>query len=77
MADLKGLVVAYDAKLYPISAICSACGEEMLEQETQISRSERTPEWIQSQFELHKMRKHSREDVNQAAARIVRKAAGG
>ena len=45
--------------------------------ESKGASSAESNKWVAIQFDLHVRQKHSREDVNQAAARIVRKATGG
>jgi hypothetical protein len=45
--------------------------------ESKGASSAESNKWFAIQFDLHVRQKHNREDVNQAAARIIKKAAGG
>jgi len=71
------LLIEFDENSHPVSAKCSACGVQMPLMESKGASSEESSKWFAIQFDLHVRHKHSREDVNQAAARIVRKATGG
>jgi len=75
MAHPPTLRVIYDAKNFPMSANCTACGEEMPRGELRTVFIGEKLRWFKSQFDLHLKQKHPPpEDVNQAAVRIVREA---
>lgn len=74
MANLPTAVIVCDVNGVPVSAKCSACGEEMPQGEPRGTTRELSLKWFQQQFALHSRQKHPREDVNQAAARVVREA---
>jgi hypothetical protein len=74
MANRPTLKIVYDANNFPVSAKCFACSEEMPQGEPRITSKEENRKWFKAQFDLHKKQKHPREDVNQAAARIVKEA---
>jgi hypothetical protein len=68
------LLLEFDENSHPVSAKCSACGVQMPLMESKGASSEESSKWFAIQFDLHVRHKHSREDVNQAAARVVREA---
>jgi hypothetical protein len=74
MAEKPELLVDYDANSHPFSAKCSACGVQMPLMESKGGSSAERSKWFAIQFDLHVRQKHSSEDVNQVAARIVREA---
>jgi hypothetical protein len=74
MAKKPELLVDYSANSHPVSAKCSACGIQMPLMESRGASSAESSKWFAIQFDLHVRQKHSRENVNQAAARIVREA---
>ena len=74
MAHPPTLRVIYDAKNFPMSANCTACGEEMPGGELRTVFIGEKLRWFKAQFDLHRKQKHPPEDVNQAAVRIVREA---
>jgi hypothetical protein len=59
---------------HPASAKCSACGAQMPLMESKGASPAESRKWFEIQFDLHVRQKHTREDANQAAARIVRDA---
>jgi hypothetical protein len=74
MAKKLELLVEYDEDSHPVTAKCSACGVQMPLMESKGASSEESGKWFAIQFDLHVRQKHSHEDVNQAAARVVREA---
>ena len=70
-------LVEYDANSHPISARCYACRVQMPLMKSEGASDAEISKWFAIQFDLPVRQKHSREDVNKAAARIVRKATGG
>jgi len=74
MANKPELLVEYGANSHAVSAKCSACGVQMPFMESKGASSAESEKWFAIQFDLHVRHKHSREDVNQAAARVVREA---
>ncbi len=72
MAKNPELLVDYGANSRPLSAKCSACGVQMRLMESKGASSAESTKWFAIQFDLHLRQKHSREDVNRAAARMVR-----
>jgi hypothetical protein len=74
MAHPPTLRLIYDAKNFPASANCTACGEEMPGGELRTVFIGEKLRWFKAQFDLHRKQKHPPEDVNQAAVRIVREA---
>jgi hypothetical protein len=75
MAHPPTLRLVYDAKNFPDSASCTACGEEMPRGELRTVFVGEKLRWFKAQFDLHLNRKHPPQEVNKAAATIVRKAA--
>ena len=55
---------------FPVGSVCSVCGKVVTLTGSPATRAEH---WkaMQESFEMHVKEKHSREDVNQLAARIV------
>jgi hypothetical protein len=74
MAKKPELLIDSDADSHPVSAKCSACGVQMPLMESKGASSAESKRWFAIQFDLHVRQKHSREEVNQAAARIVKEA---
>jgi hypothetical protein len=68
------LQVDYNSNSHPVSAKCSFCGVQMPLMESKGASSAESNKWFAIQFDLHVRQKHAREDVNQAAAQIVREA---
>jgi hypothetical protein len=63
MADPPKLKITYDAKNFPASAKCSACGEEMPRGEVRTAFKGEKLKWLKDQFDLHKTKRHGREDA--------------
>ena len=76
MANKPRLLVDYNLSSHPTSARCSICGVQMPRMKSEGASSAESSKWFAIQFDLHVRQKHSREDVNQAAARIAKKATG-
>ena len=74
MKNKPELELDYNSASHPISAKCSVCGVQMPHMESKGASSEDITKWFLIQFDLHVRHEHGREDVNQAAARIVREA---
>jgi hypothetical protein len=58
------LRIVYDAKGFPASAKCSACGEEMPKGELRSPTIGENLRWFKAQFDLHRKQKHRPENVN-------------
>jgi hypothetical protein len=71
MVKKPELQIDSDADSHPVSAKCSACGVQMPHMQSKGASSVENKRWFAIQFDLHVRQKHSREDVNQPAARIV------
>jgi hypothetical protein len=69
MAKPKLEIMHKFANGMPIAGRCSICGENIDE-----NQPPNKPHTIEAAFELHVKQRHTREDVSQAAARIVREA---
>jgi len=67
----------YNEKSFPIGATCTLCGEKMPQSDMEIKSAGDMVVWYAEQFQIHKSQKYPREDVNQAAARVVREATEG
>lgn len=52
------LVIGYDEEYHPVSAVCSACGEEMPKGKPREATSGEMVEWFSAQFHFHVRRKH-------------------
>jgi hypothetical protein len=63
MAKTPGLIITYDKHLFPASADCSDCGEEMPQGEPRIAASDDNIRWFSSHFADHLLRKHLRGNV--------------
>jgi hypothetical protein len=64
MALLPALKLTYDAKSFPVSANCKACGEEMPRGELLTVFIGEKLRWFKAQFDLHLKRKHSPQGMN-------------
>ena len=67
------LIIVFDTDLRPESARCS-CGQEMPHIGSRVTHSAEIRAFYKKVFKAHVKQMHSCEDVNQAAARIVREA---
>lgn len=74
MAHPPALRLIYDLKNFPISANCTACGEEMPRGEVLTAFIGEKRRWFSAQFDLHRQQKHPPEDKNTAVVPIVRAA---
>jgi hypothetical protein len=59
------LTIRYGANSFPVSGVCSACGEEMPAQNDSTGGPEENIAWLCAHFNSHLMRKHAqREDIS-------------
>jgi hypothetical protein len=63
MANLPTLKITYDSDNFPVSARCSACGQEMPEGDLRRTFKRGNLEWFKVHFDLHRKLKHSHEDA--------------
>lgn len=78
MAKEPKLILEFGTDGIPVSGKCSACGEQMSAGPARVTHKEEVTKRFEDEFRIHVARKHGpREDVNQAAARIVREATKG
>ena len=74
MAKKPTVLATCDDNGFPLAAKCSLCDEDIPLGEPRVTDKDEAIKRMMSEFSIHKDRKHSREDVNQAAARIIREA---
>ena len=74
MAHPPTLRLIYDAKNFPASANCTACGEDMPGGDLRTAFIGEKLRWFKDQFNIHRKQKRPPEDVNQSAERIVSEA---
>jgi hypothetical protein len=64
MALLPALRLIYDEKGFPVSANCTACGEEIPRGELRTVFIGEKLRWFKTQFDLHLKRRHASQEVN-------------
>jgi hypothetical protein len=58
MAKKPKLIINYDRSLYPVTAICSACQEQMRQGPTRATTSADNAKWFAERFKIHVAQKH-------------------
>jgi hypothetical protein len=71
MSRFPELQIRCDQNSIPVSAKCSACGEQMPQGKPRIIDPMDNVTWFAAQFDIHLKRMHAREGGNQSVARTV------